>query len=157
MRSPTCRSAWHNLPACLLRCWALSFLSLPPYRGCELLEYQQLSCKGAWTDRNKLPEAKETATLVPLKLKASLLFHTHSRSDRNHIPQMDVPPTPDTHTSGVEGWHQGIAKRVFTKVAAWRPHQRKMKCQHRGKMQRKREIHAGLPPTPNSTSRRNSF
>lgn len=27
-------------------------------------------------------------------------------------PRWMCPP-PDTHTSGVEGWHQGIAKRVF--------------------------------------------
>jgi hypothetical protein len=31
------------------------------------------------------------------------------------------------------------SQKGFTKVAAWRPHQRKMKRQHRGKMQRERE------------------
>lgn len=46
---PECR-AQH---ACLLRCWALSFLSLPPYRGCELLVNQQLSCKDRRLDRQK--------------------------------------------------------------------------------------------------------
>lgn len=65
------------LPACLLAEVLGSLLpSLPPYSGYELLEYQQLSYKGAWTDRNKLPEAKETVTLAPLRLKPSFLFHT---------------------------------------------------------------------------------
>lgn len=115
-------------PACLLRCWSLSFLPLPPYHGCELLEYQQLSCKDAWTDRNKLPEARETetATLVPLRLKASLLFHTLCEWHESHTPD-GCPPE----------WYGGMAPRDsqkgFTKVASRRPHQRKMKRQHRGR------------------------
>lgn len=47
-------------PACLLPASPSDRLSpsLPPYRGYELLEYQQLSCKGPRTDKKQTTRSK---------------------------------------------------------------------------------------------------
>lgn len=127
-----------NLPecrvqhACLLRCWALSFLSLPPYRGCELLVNQQLSCKDRRLDRQKQTTRSQRNR------------HTGSTETEGLSISHALRVTLITHPRWMPPeWCGGMAPRDsqkgFTKVAAQRPHQRKMNRQHRGKRKRERE------------------
>lgn len=119
--------------ACLLRCWALSFLSLPPYRGCELLVNQQLSCKDRRLDRQKQTTRSQRNRHTWFHWDGRVCYFTRSESDINHIPQMDAPRV--VWRDGTEGQPKGL----YQSGCERRPHQRKMNRQHRGKRQRERE------------------
>lgn len=125
---PECR-AQH---ACLLRCWALSFLSLSPYRGCELLVNQQLSCKDRRLDRQK-----QTTRSQRKRHAGSTETEGFSISHALRVTLITYPRWMPPEWCG--GMAPRDSQKGFTKVAARRPHQRKMNRQHRGKRQRERE------------------